>query len=127
MTVRRGLGKQWSTPTNAFTSCTLTDTERRYSQIEKECLAICNAFSEFHRLYGHPNIEVHSDHKLLEMTVKKPLNQLPAKLQRMLLRLQKYQFKLFDQQGTTLYIADTLSRAPLDNPSTNNVNSFKVF
>ena len=32
----------------AFTSCTLTETERRYSQMKKECLAICNAFSKFH-------------------------------------------------------------------------------
>ena len=101
---------------NAFTSCTLTDTERRYSQTEEECLAICNASSKFHHwLYGHPNIEVHSDHKPLEIIVKKPLNQATARLQRMLLRLQKYQFKLVYQEGTSLYIADTLSRAPLDN------------
>ena len=79
----------------AFTSCTLTETERRYSQMEKECLAICNAFSKFHYwLYEHPDIEVHSDHKPLETIVKKPLNRAPARLQRMLSMLQKYQFKL---------------------------------
>ena len=112
----------------AFTSCTLTDTERRYSQIEKECLAICNAFSKFHHwLYGHHDIAVHTDHKPLEIIVKKPLNRAPARLQRMLLRLQRYQFQLIYKKGTSLYIADTLSRAPLANPSTNNVNSFDIF
>ena len=112
----------------AFTSCTLTDTERRYSQIEKECLAICNTFSKFHLwLYGHRDIELHSDHKPLEMIAKKPFNRVPARLQRMLIRLQKYQFKFVYQKRTSLYIADTLSRAPLDNSFTNNVNSFDVF
>jgi len=52
----------------AFTSCTLTETERRYSQIEIECLAICNTFSKFHHwLYGHPSIVIHSDHIPLEL------------------------------------------------------------
>ena len=112
----------------AFTSCTLTDTERRYSQIEKECLAICNAFSKFdHWLYGHKNIEVHSDHKPLEIIMKKPLNRAPARLQRMLSRLQRYQFSLVYKKGTSLYIADTLSRAPLEKQSTNNINAFEVF
>ena len=31
----------------AYTSCSLTDTEKQYSQMEKECLAICNAFRKF--------------------------------------------------------------------------------
>jgi len=65
----------------AFTSCTLTETERCYSQIEKEYLAICNTFSKFHHsFYGHPSIIVHSDHKPLEIIVKKPLNRAPARL-----------------------------------------------
>ena len=71
--------------------------------------------------------QVHSDHKLLEMIVKKAFNWTPARPQRMLLRLQKYQFKFVYQKGTSLNIADTFARAPLDNPSTSNVNSFEVF
>ena len=84
----------------AFTSCTPTDTEKRYSQIEIECLAICNAFSKFHHwLYGHYDIVVHTDHKPLEIIVKKPLNRAPARLQRMLLKLQRYQFKVNYKKG----------------------------
>ena len=47
----------------AFTSCSLNPTERRYSQIEKECLAICNCFHKFdHWLYGKTDVHVHTDH-----------------------------------------------------------------
>ena len=38
----------------AYTSNSLNATEQRYPQIEKECLAICNAFGKFdHWLYGN--------------------------------------------------------------------------
>ena len=56
----------------AYTSCSLTPTEKRYSQIEKECLAICNAFTKFdHWLYGKSTIEVHIDCESLETKFKK--------------------------------------------------------
>ena len=51
----------------AYTSNSLNSTKQRYSQIEKECLAICNAFEKFdHWLYGKSDIEVHTDHQPLE-------------------------------------------------------------
>ena len=112
----------------AYTSCSLTPTEKRYSQIEKECLAICNAFTKFdHWLYGKSSIEVHTDHKPLETIFKKPLNKAPARLQRMLMRLQRYQFNVVYKKGTSLYIADTLSRAALPTLSTNETTNFEVF
>ena len=75
----------------AFTSCSLSATEQGYSQIEKECLAICNAFNRFDQwLYGKADIEVHTDHKPLETIFKKPLNKAPARLQRMMMMLQRY-------------------------------------
>ena len=47
----------------AFTSSSMSPTEQRYSQIEKECLAICNCFQKFDQwLYGKSDIEVHTDH-----------------------------------------------------------------
>ena len=37
----------------AFASCTLSDTERRYSQVEKEALAIVFGVKHFHSyIYG---------------------------------------------------------------------------
>ena len=51
----------------AFTSCSMNETEQRYSQIEKECLAICQGFHEFNQwLYGKSDITVRTDHKTLE-------------------------------------------------------------
>lgn len=47
----------------AFASSSMNPTEQRYSQIEKECLAICNCFRKFDQwLYGKTDIEVHTDH-----------------------------------------------------------------
>ncbi len=77
----------------AYTSCNLSATEQRYSQIEKECVAICNTFAKFDQwLYGKSDIEVHSDHMPLETVLKKPLHKAPARLQRMIMRLQRYSF-----------------------------------
>ena len=58
-----------------FTSSSLSSTEQRYSQIEKECLAICNTFGKFdHWLFGKSDITVHTDHQPLETIYKKPLH-----------------------------------------------------
>lgn len=54
-----------------------------------------------------------SDHKPLEMIARKPLNAAPKRLQRMLLRLQKYDISIVCKKGKEMYLADTLSRAYL--------------
>ena len=56
---------------------------------------------------------VHSDHKPLESIVKKSLFKAPKYLQRMLLRMQKYNVQLVHRKGTQMKLADTLSRAYL--------------
>ena len=60
---------------------------------------------------------IQSDHKPLENIFQKPLNNAPAWLQRMLLRLQKYDIRVKYTPGKELYVADTLSRAYLPNES----------
>ena len=102
----------------AFTSSSMSPTEQCYSQIEKECLAICNCFQKFDQwLYGKSDIVVHTDHQPPETIMKKPLNKAPARLQRMLMKLQRYRFDLTYKRGTTLHLADTLSRAALPQPT----------
>lgn len=54
---------------------------------------------------------VESDHKLLQSIFKKSLHQAPAKLQRLLLSLQKYDLNVIFKPGKTMFLADTLSRA----------------
>jgi hypothetical protein len=94
-----------------FASRALTATEKNYAQIEKECLAIVFAAEKFDTyLYGKQHILVESDHKPLETIFKKSILTAPKRLQRMLLRLQRYRLNVKFKQGSEMYIADCLSR-----------------
>lgn len=98
----------------AYASRTLTPAQTRYAQIEKELLAIVFACEKFHEyIYGRNQITVESDHKPLESIFKKPLDAVPARLQRMMLKLQGYNLLITYKPGKLMYIPDTLSRAPL--------------
>ena len=57
------------------------------------------------------HVKIQSDHKPLESILRKPLASAPKRLQGMMMRLQKYDFEVRYQQGTSMYIADMLSRA----------------
>ena len=59
-------------------------------------------------------MNVETDHQPLETIMKKPLDSAPKRLQGMLLRLQKYDLRVKYKKGRHMYIADTLSRAYLD-------------
>ena len=59
--------------------------------------------------------------------MKKALNKAPARLQRMLMKLQRYRFNLTYKRGATLHLADTLSRAALPHPTSARVTHFDVF
>ena len=72
----------------AYASMSLTDTETRYANIERELLAIvfaCQWFNTY--VLGRP-FTVESDHKPLEMIHQKSLASAPTRLQQMLLQLQ---------------------------------------
>ena len=74
----------------AYASKSLTDTETRYANIERELLAIVFACQQFNMyVLGRP-FTVESDHKPLEMIHQKSLASAPPRLQRMLLQLQQY-------------------------------------
>ena len=91
-----------------------TPTETRYAQIEKELLAIVFACDHFEAyVYGRECAHVETDHQPLVSIVAKPLYKAPSRLQRMLLRLQKYSLKFTYKKGSEMYLADTLSLAHL--------------
>ena len=63
-------------------------------------------------MYGR-RVIVETDHKPLESIFRKPLNDAPLKLQRMLLKLTKYDLDVRYVPGKQQVISDCLSRAPL--------------
>ncbi len=97
----------------AYASRTLTTTETRYAQIEKEMLAVVFGCTKFHKLlYGKEDITIESDHKPLENLLKKPMHMSPMRIQRMRLKLQPYSFNLVHISGKNIGHADCLSRFP---------------
>ena len=97
----------------AYASRALTPTEQRYAQIEKEMLAVVFGCLKFHKLiYGKSNVTIESDHKPLESLVKKPIHASPMRIQKMMLKLQPYEFKLVYTSGKNIGLADALSRFP---------------
>ena len=96
----------------AFASRTLV--EQRYAQIEKECLAIVFACTKLSQYITRTElITVESDHKPLQSIFKKSLLSAPGRLERMILRLQKYNIDVVYKPGSQMYLADHLSRAYL--------------
>ena len=101
----------------AFGSKTLTECQSRYSNIEREMLAVVSGIQRYHTyLYARP-FTVISDQKPLETICAKPIHAAPPRLQRMLLQIQGYNFKVKYRPGKTMVLADTLSRLP--NPENN--------
>ena len=96
----------------SYASRALTDTERRYAQIEKELLAIvwsCKKFDQY--IYGRDVVQIESDHEPLQAVFKKSIHQSPKRLQRMRMALQNYSLDIKYKKGRLMFIADTLSRA----------------
>lgn len=95
----------------AYASRALSDAEKRYNTTEKEALAVVWAITEkfFVYLQGR-RFTVKTDHANLcgELKLNKPST---ARLSRMILRLQEYDFRLEYTKGNA-NIADGLSRIP---------------
>ena len=95
----------------AYASRALTTAQQNYAQIEKETLAIVYGCEKFHQFIYGRKVLVESDHKPLQSIWCKPLHQAPARLQRLLLNLQKYDLDIFYKPGKYMFLADTLSRS----------------
>ena len=95
----------------SYISRSLTPTEQRYAQIEKEALTwACEWFSDY--LLGL-EFHIHTDHKpLVPLFGSKNLDKLPIRVQRFRLRMMCYKFAISHVPGRSLLVADALSRAP---------------
>ena len=101
----------------AFASRSMTDTERRYSQIEKEALALVWACEKFGDYVIGKDITLETDHKpLVPLLGKTNLDCLPPRVLRFRIRLMRFSYTITHIPGKQLYTADTLSRAPVATP-----------
>ncbi|KAJ0023870.1 hypothetical protein NQD34_003769 [Periophthalmus magnuspinnatus] len=102
----------------AYASRSLSPTEQRYAQVEKEALAstwaACERFRDF--LIGK-HFCLETDHKpLVSLLGGQALDLLPPRIQRFRMRLMRYSYNVQYAPGKSLWTADTLSRSPLKAP-----------
>lgn len=110
-----------------YSSKSLTPTERRYAQIEKEMLAILFACRKFEFYIIGKQVTVQTDHQPLVRIFKRPLTEAPMRLQRMLLALQRYKVTLQFKPGQEVIIADMLSRAALADGDDTNQDIYDIY
>ena len=100
-----------------YASRSLSDTERRYHQIEKEALAVIWAMEHFHNyLYGR-SFEVVSDNSTVVSVFGNPRSKPKARLENWSLRLQRYDYTIRHTPGSS-NMADSMSRSPVSEPPT---------
>lgn len=96
----------------SYGSRALSDVESRYSQIEREMMAVVWACEHYHLyIYGAQVIKIYTDHKPLLGLMKKTTGQSTARLEKFLLRLTPYKVELEHIPGNR-NTADFLSRHP---------------
>lgn len=92
----------------SFAHKSLTDTEKRYAQTEKEAYALVWAVERYHHYIFGRCFELVTDHKPLEV-IFGPKSKPCARIERWVLRLQSYKYSIKYQAGKS-NIADPLSR-----------------
>lgn len=101
-----------------YASRTLSKTEKKYSQIEKEALALMYAVEHFKDFITGIKITLETDHKPPVQILKtKPLDKLTLRLQRIMMRLMRYDYEVIFVPGKQLVLADCLSRNPVESAS----------
>lgn len=100
----------------AFASRSLLPAEQKYSQLDKEALAIIFGITKFHQyLWGH-DFEVVTDHKPLLglLGQDKPIPERSSpRMIRWAITLSAYRYQLIYRPGACISNADALSRLPL--------------
>ena len=106
-----------------YASRSMTETEKRYAQIEKEALATTWACEKFSSYILGMEFAIETDHKpLVPLLGTKHLDSLPPRILRFRLRLSRFNYSISHIPGKLLYTADVLSRFP----STSNNNDSKL-
>ncbi|XP_031347132.1 uncharacterized protein K02A2.6-like isoform X2 [Photinus pyralis] len=113
-----------------FVSGTMTETQRRYSQLEREALAIIFSIKKFHKFIYNRPFTLITDHLPLK-TILGAKNKIPtlsaARLQRWALILQAYQYEIKYRKGQDMANADAMSRLPLEESTEEKAYSFSDY
>lgn len=100
----------------AYISKKFTTTQMNWPATEQECYAIIYAIEKWHKYLDGREFTIETDHKpLLPFNTKQQLN---PKCERWRLKLQQYKFNIRYIKGKHNTVADYLSRAPVENAST---------
>ena len=94
----------------SFASKSLTQAEANYSNIKREALGVVFGLPRLHQYTYGCRIKAVTDHKPLESIFRQPLANVTPRLQRMLLRVQAYDFIVEYRPGNDIPINDCLSR-----------------
>ncbi|XP_049335604.1 uncharacterized protein LOC125802248 [Astyanax mexicanus] len=114
---QRQLDGTWKPVT--YISRGLSDTEKRYAQIEKEALAVTWACERLVSYLQGLHFTLLTDHKpLIPLLGTRGLDELPPRILRFRLRLLRFCYDIQHVPGKKLITADTLSRAPLSDALT---------
>lgn len=106
----------------AFASRSLTETEKKYPQIEKEALAIKFACRKFHNYIWGKEIQIQTDHLPLVSIFRKNLSEIVSeRLVKIRLLLMRYNLTVTYLPGKQMFIADLLSRNLANNTYNNEI------
>ena len=97
----------------AFASRTLSECEKKWTVMERECLAIVWALTDqFHCYVYGTSFTVRTDNRFLKwlQTLRKPT----PRIARWILKLQEYDYQIVHRPGSTNRVADALSRIPVN-------------
>ena len=105
-------GDTWKPVASA--SKAMSETECRYSPIEKEALALVWACEKFSDYVISKKIQLETDHKpLVPLLGKTNLDCLPPRILRFRLHLMQFDYSISHVPGKELYTADALSHSPI--------------
>ena len=98
----------------SFMSKALTNTQSRYSNIEREILGMVTGVEHFHQYLFGRQFTLYTDHKPIKNLVLKPLVDTSPRI-RLMLRLTQYNMNVQYKASKYLLLSDCLSR--LSNPA----------
>lgn len=98
-----------------FASCTLTDAQKNYSQLQREALSVVFAVKKFHKYIFGKQITIYNDHQPLReiFNERKSVPVAAGQLQRWAIFLSMYNYRIEYKKGSKMGNADALSRLPL--------------